>query len=103
MNRNVPSETVRHSEAIRQTSNALTGELRATDLDLALTFVKVAEETESSAHARLALGKAQRGYDTVNRFLDRVALDAEQRQVIDERRTRLQHRLAAMKSRLHLV
>jgi uncharacterized membrane-anchored protein len=103
MNRNVPSETGRQSEAIRQASNALTAELLATDLELALTFVKVAEETESTAHARLALGKAQRGYDTVSRFLDRVLLDAAQQQVIDERRSRLQHRLAAMKSRLHLV
>ena len=96
-------DTVRQSEATLQASNTLTAELLATDLELALTFIKVAEETESSAHARLALGKAQRGYDTVNRFLDRVALNAEQQQVIDERRDRLQHRLAAMKSRLHLV
>jgi hypothetical protein len=103
MNRNDPSETSRQSEAIRQASTALTAELLATDLELALTFVKVAEETESTAHARLALGKAQRGYDTVSRFLDRVALDAAQQQVIDERRSRLHHRLAAMKSRLHLV
>jgi hypothetical protein len=101
MNRSIPSETGR--QAILQTSNALTAELLATDLELALTFIKVAEETESTAHARLALSKAQRGYDTVNRFLDRVALDDEQQHVIDERRSRLQHRLAAMKSRLHLV
>jgi hypothetical protein len=110
MKRDVQSETVRHSEAIRQasealtqSSTALTAELLATDLELALTFIKVAEETESSAHARLALGKAQRGYDSVNRFLDRVELDTAQQQLIDERRSRLQHRLAAVKSRLHLV
>ena len=103
MKRDVQSETLRQVETIRQASTALTAELLATDLELSLTFIKVAEETESNAHARLALGKAQRGYDSVNRFLDRVELDAEQQQVIDERRSRLQHRLAALKSRLHLV
>jgi hypothetical protein len=97
------SETIRRTESLLQSSNTVTAELLATDLELALTFIKVAEETESSAHARLALGKAQRGYDAVTRFLDRVELSAEQQQAIDERRARLQHRLAAMKSRLHLV
>jgi hypothetical protein len=85
------------------TGNKLIVELLSMDLDLAGMFIKVAEETRSPAHGRLAYGKARRAYDTAVNCLDRAALNADQLRDIRGRCCQLEVRLCEVKARLHLI
>ena len=67
-----------------------------TDLDLALTFLDLAEVSHSEATVRRNHNSARIAHDAVERLLQKLTPDAGQRQVIDAK-------LAALKTRLRAV
>ena len=71
-------------------------EFLLTDLDIALTFIDVAESTDNIATRQRNHANARRAYDTVVRFMQNLSLD-------DTQRKELAKRLAFVKSRLQKV
>jgi hypothetical protein len=67
-----------------------------TDLDLALTFMDIAEVSRHEETVRRNHNSARKAYDTVVRLLEKLMPDVEQRQVIDAN-------LAVLKARLQAV
>ncbi len=67
-----------------------------TDLDVALTFLDLAEVSHSEATVRRNHTNARIAHDAIERLLPRLTPDAEQRQLIDAK-------LAALKTRLRAV
>ena len=67
-----------------------------TDLDLALTFMDIAETTNIEETAHRNREKARRAYTTVKDFLSRPALKQVDRGSIETRLARLKARLDAV-------
>lgn len=67
-----------------------------TDLDLALTFMDIAESSRVEETTRRNYANARTAHDAVKRLLGKSTPDVRQRQVIDEK-------LAILKTRLEAV
>ena len=67
-----------------------------TDLDLALTFMDVADASQIEETIRRNHRNARTAYDTVLRLLEKLTPNADQRQAIDEK-------IASLKTRLQAV
>ena len=67
-----------------------------TDLDLAMTFMDVADASRIEETTRRNHTNARTAYDTVLRLLEKLTPNADQRQTIDAK-------LASLKTRLHAV
>jgi hypothetical protein len=66
------------------------------DLDVASTFMDVAEKTDNEETRQRNLGNARHAYDTVLRLSAKSTLDAEQHEALDAKLTRLKTRLEAV-------
>ena len=64
-----------------------------TDLDIALTFMNVAESTDNVAIKQRNHGNARRAYDTVVRLMQNLSLHDSQREELAERLALLKLRL----------
>ena len=67
-----------------------------TDLDLAMTFMDVADASRTEETTRRNHTNARTAYDTVLHLLEKLSPNADQRQAIDAK-------LASLKKRLHAV
>ena len=67
-----------------------------TDLDLAMTFMDVADASRSEETTRRNHTNARTAYDAVRRLLEKLMPNADQRQAIDAK-------LASLKTRLQAV
>ena len=71
-------------------------EFLITDLDLALTFMDIADTSNSAETGTRNRQNARHAYDTVREFLSKLALTASDRQAVESK-------LAVLKARLKAV
>ena len=67
-----------------------------TDLDLAMTFMDVADTSHSEETTRRNHTNARTAYDTVLRLLEKLTPNTDERQVIDAKLAILKMRLQAV-------
>ena len=78
---------------VKANANAAMVRFLKLDLDMAMTFVDIAERAASNERAARCLSEARKAYDTVLRMINSVDLS-------NPERTELQKRLATLKSTL---
>ncbi|HUB34784.1 MAG TPA: hypothetical protein VMA31_17235 [Bryobacteraceae bacterium] len=84
------------SDSPFEDSNRIGAEFLITDLDIALTFLDVAQISANEETIRRNRAHARRAYDTVLHLLTKLEIDARQRQTIGERLSKLKARLEAV-------
>ena len=80
----------------RERLNRVSADFLKVDLETALTFVKIARETRDASRRNRNLRAARKAYDTVHAFVRKIALEAQESQVIHGRMTRLKSELEAL-------
>jgi hypothetical protein len=77
-------------------SNRIGAEFLITDLDIALTFLDVAQTSTNQETIRRNREHARRAYDTVVHLMSKIEVDHPERQKIHERLAKLRVRLQAV-------
>ena len=84
-------------EELQQETRSIHFDFLVTDLNAAHTFLDVAHTTRSGETRERNLRHANAAYDTVMRFVPRVAMSEQQHAELHERLDQLKDRLEAMK------
>lgn len=82
--------------AARERMNRASVEFLKTDLETALTFVQIARQTTDASRRRRTCRAARKAYDTLERFVRKVDLSAENGQHLTLGLKRLRYELEGL-------
>jgi hypothetical protein len=82
--------------SIRAETNRVRADFLKTDLQTALTFVKIAHQTEDDLRRIRSKAAARKAYDTVVNLLPKIPLTAEDNRLVKQTLKRLQLQLKAL-------
>jgi hypothetical protein len=89
----------RTGHKLEEQKNALRFEFIATELDLALTFCRTAEATQSASRSRRSIRHAEEAYGSAARFLQGSHLSEPMQQAIQSKIDELQRVLGEVRRR----